>query len=134
MSTTGRRCWEWSWYSLGLAKRFSEERPRLSSLRHQVPPRSCTGCSDPVPSGNCPVCTPIHVTPPPGSSQVFILKVVKVLCFETLLQVFILKGLTAVIMRLTQKGARLPLERAGLRWTYFFFARHQQSTGYFPGE
>ena len=32
--------------------------------------------------------------PPPVFSQVFILKVVKVLCFDTLLQVFILKGLT----------------------------------------
>src|SRR5712692_7934737 len=34
--------------------------------------------------------------PPPGFSQVLILKVVKVLCFDTLLQVFILKELTGV--------------------------------------
>jgi hypothetical protein len=33
------------------------------------------------------------VAPPPGFSQVFILKVVKVLCFDTLLQVFILNEL-----------------------------------------
>ena len=32
--------------------------------------------------------------PSPCFSQVFILKAVKVLCFDTLLQVFILKGLT----------------------------------------
>jgi hypothetical protein len=31
--------------------------------------------------------------PPPVFSQVFILKEVKVVCFDTLLQVFILKGL-----------------------------------------
>ena len=30
--------------------------------------------------------------PSPGFAQVFILKIVKVLCFDTLLQVFILKG------------------------------------------
>ena len=33
--------------------------------------------------------------PPPVFSQVFILKVVKVLCFDTLLQVFILKVVMA---------------------------------------
>ena len=33
----------------------------------------------------------VGVPPPPGFSQVFILKRLKVLCFETLLQVFILK-------------------------------------------
>jgi hypothetical protein len=32
--------------------------------------------------------------PPPGFSQVFILKELKVVCFDTYLQVFILKGLT----------------------------------------
>jgi hypothetical protein len=32
--------------------------------------------------------------PPPGFSQVFILKELKVLCFDTLLQVFILKVFT----------------------------------------
>jgi hypothetical protein len=35
--------------------------------------------------------------PPPGFSQVFILNVVKVLCFDTDLQVFILKGLSGGI-------------------------------------
>src|SRR5712671_1470210 len=38
--------------------------------------------------------TGLGAPPPPVFSQVFILKVVKVLCFDTLLQVFILKGLT----------------------------------------
>jgi hypothetical protein len=41
--------------------------------------------------------------PSPLFSQVFILNGVKVLCFDTLLQVFILKGLT----RLTYKSPRL---------------------------
>jgi hypothetical protein len=36
--------------------------------------------------------------PPPGFSQVFILKEVKVLCFDTLLQVLILKGLTSSLV------------------------------------
>jgi len=40
--------------------------------------------------------------PPPGFSQVFILKGVKVLCFDTLLQVFILRELSA------QKWCNLP--------------------------
>jgi len=40
--------------------------------------------------------------PPPGFSQVFILKGVKVLCFDTDLQVFILKELFA------QKWCNLP--------------------------
>jgi len=35
----------------------------------------------------------LHAPLPLGFSQVFILKAVKVLCFDTLLQVFILKGL-----------------------------------------
>src|SRR6266853_2826062 len=39
-------------------------------------------------------CYPRGRYPLPCFSQVFILKVVKVLCFDTLLQVFILKGLT----------------------------------------
>jgi len=34
-----------------------------------------------------------YLPPPPGFSQVFILKAVKVLCFDTLLQVFILNEL-----------------------------------------
>src|SRR5712671_3311899 len=37
------------------------------------------------------------IPPPPGFSQVFILKVVKVLCFDTLLQVFILKAVSTSI-------------------------------------
>src|SRR5712671_4154521 len=40
----------------------------------------------------CPVCTPHSTDPlPPGFSQVFILNGLKVACFHTLLQVFILK-------------------------------------------
>src|SRR6266436_6973010 len=38
--------------------------------------------------------------PPPGFSQVFILKGLKVACFHTLLQVFILKPLTSQEYRL----------------------------------
>src|SRR6266403_2816492 len=50
--------------------------------------------------------------PPPGFSQVFILKGVKVFCFDTLLQVFILKVLTATGFvdlpnRLTSSKAKL---------------------------
>jgi len=39
----------------------------------------------------CPVCTHTRRTPHPGFSQVFILNGLKVVCFHTLLQVFILK-------------------------------------------
>src|SRR5713226_3855850 len=39
-------------------------------------------------------CRTPHAPPSPLFSQVFILKGVKVLCFDTLLQVLILKGLT----------------------------------------
>src|SRR5258705_9861697 len=46
-----------------------------------------------VRSSLCPVCTPTPCDPSPVFSQVFILKGVKVLCFDTLLQVFILKVL-----------------------------------------
>src|SRR5712692_97695 len=42
-------------------------------------------------SGMCPVCTNKGPPPSPPFSQVFILKGVKVLCFDTLLQVLILK-------------------------------------------
>src|SRR6267142_2377810 len=49
------------------------------------------GCSRSNLSRMCPVCTPEEGPPPPYFSQVFILKGVKVLCFDTLLQVFILK-------------------------------------------
>src|SRR5712672_1799230 len=53
--------------------------------------------------------------PSPCFSQVFILKGVKVLCFDTLLQVFILKVLT---------DARFA-SRAERRWT---FLRHTRET------
>src|SRR5258707_7216719 len=52
----------------------------------------CQGCSRSILSGMCPVRTEILPPPPsPCFSSVFILNVVKVLCFDTLLQVFILK-------------------------------------------
>src|SRR5258707_7042802 len=56
----------------------------------------CQGCSRSILSGMCPVRTSKVPTPLPlGFSQVLILKVVKVLCFDTLLQVLILKGVNA---------------------------------------
>jgi hypothetical protein len=61
----------------------------------------CQGCARSVPLEEGP--------PPPYFSQVFILKVVKVLCFDTLLQVFILKVVTARPLDST----KLPIE-AGL--------------------
>src|SRR5712671_132410 len=51
-------------------------------------------------------------TPPPVFSQVFILKGVKVLCFDTLLQVFILKGVTR---RSEEKAAGLRRLRPALQ-------------------
>src|SRR5712664_4857012 len=57
----------------------------------------CQGCSRSILSGMCPVRTRSYLPPSPCFSQVFILKVVKVLCFDTLLQVFILKGLRCVL-------------------------------------
>jgi hypothetical protein len=54
------------------------------------------GCSRSILSGMCPVRTPPGLHPlPPGFSQVFILKGLKVIYFHTLLQVFILKGLAS---------------------------------------
>src|SRR5258708_2648382 len=44
--------------------------------------------------------------PPPGFSQVLILKVVKVLCFDTDLQVFILKGLRGAMNIVQLVGER----------------------------
>ena len=50
-------------------------------------------------------------TPPPDFSQVFILKGLKVLCFDTLLQVFILKVVSPPIdpfgLEMTMNRARL---------------------------
>src|SRR6266852_5312337 len=57
----------------------------------------CQGCSRSVLSGMCPVRTHTAAPPPPLFSQVFILKVVKVLCFDTDLQVFILKQVSSAI-------------------------------------
>ncbi len=52
----------------------------------------CQGCSRSDLSGMPPVRTPKGCDPlPPYFLQVFILKIVKVLCFDTLLQVLILK-------------------------------------------
>jgi hypothetical protein len=53
------------------------------------------GCSRSDLSGMCSVCTSRRGPPPPCFSQVFILKVVKVLYFDILSQVFILKVVTA---------------------------------------
>ena len=56
----------------------------MDSVR-DAPGLICQGCARSVPSA--------PGGPSPGFSQVFILKIVKVLCFDTLLQVFILNGL-----------------------------------------
>jgi coenzyme F420-reducing hydrogenase delta subunit len=45
-------------------------------------------------------------TPPPVFSQVFILKIVKVLCFDTLLQVFILKALSHALAAFALTGLK----------------------------
>src|SRR5882762_9075102 len=63
---------------------FTLRRPLIDSVRDALG-LICQGCARSVPSW--------LPTPSPGFSQVFILKVVKVLCFDTLLQMFILKGL-----------------------------------------
>ena len=60
-------------------------------------------------SGMCPVCT-FDVGPSPYFSQVFILKPVKVLCFDTLLQVFILKVVTVRLL----DSSKLPIEAGPL--------------------
>jgi len=50
---------------------------------------------------------------PPCFSQVFILKRVKVLCFDALLQVFILKGLTShQIMQIAAREAAPPADNS----------------------
>src|SRR5882762_11643493 len=68
---------------------FTLRRPLIDSVRDALG-LICQGCARSVPSW--------LPTPPPGFSQVFILKVVKVLCFDTLLQVFILNELEGNIM------------------------------------
>src|SRR6266403_2132521 len=56
----------------------------------------CQGCSRSKFVKDVPGLYPLRGGPPPPYfSQVFILKLVKVLCFDTLLQVFILKVVTA---------------------------------------
>src|SRR5712675_1564387 len=61
--------------------RFTRNRQSSCSVR-DAPGLICQGCARSV---------PLTITPPPlVFSQVFILKGVKVLCFDTLLQVFIL--------------------------------------------
>src|SRR5882762_1340537 len=59
-------------------------------------------------SGMCPVYTNLSRPLPPGFSQVFILKELKVLCFDTLLQVFILKGLPGTCFSPTIYGKQSP--------------------------
>jgi hypothetical protein len=49
-------------------------------------------------------------TPPPVFAQVFILKVVKVLCFDTLLQVLILKAVSVGWFRVLQQTKKRLLD------------------------
>src|SRR6266404_2308851 len=74
--------------------RFTRNRQSSCSVR-DAPGLICQGCARSVPR----VSTPL----PPGLSQVFILKGVKVLCFDTLLQVFILKVLASRKYRSSQR-------------------------------
>src|SRR5258708_39594015 len=60
---------------------FYTQLPKFCSVR-DAPGLICQGCARSVPIYRPPL--------PPGFSQVLILKVVKVLCFDTLLQVLIL--------------------------------------------
>src|SRR5713226_8074726 len=69
----------------------------------------CQGCSRSVLSGMSPVCTRQWGPPSPLFSQVFILKGVKVVCFDTLLQVLILKELKS---RLVLPTGRLQLTKS----------------------
>jgi hypothetical protein len=66
---------------------------RLHHPTGRIEPESvrCQGCSRSILSGMCPVRTIPPVPPSPLFSQVLILKEVKVLCFDTLLQVLILQ-------------------------------------------
>src|SRR5712692_3412659 len=68
---------------------FYTQLPKFCSVR-DAPGPFCQGCARSVPE-------PIP-SPPPGFSQVLILKVVKVLCFDTLSQVLILKELEGNII------------------------------------
>src|SRR5712691_8750196 len=69
----------------------------------------CQGCSRSILSGMCPVRTPSAWTPLPLCfSQVLILKVVKVLCFDTLLQVLILKVVSWGRMRCRLEASLSP--------------------------
>src|SRR5258708_13832643 len=63
---------------------FYTQLPKFCSVR-DAPGPFCQGCARSVPPQQ-------RYPPPPGFSQVLILKVVKVLCFDTLLQVLILKA------------------------------------------
>src|SRR5260370_6797347 len=61
---------------------FYTQLTKFCSVR-DAPGPFCQGCARSVPQARCSL--------PPGFSQVLILKVVKVLCFDTLSQVLILK-------------------------------------------
>src|SRR6266849_10331576 len=65
---------------------FYTQLPKFCSVR-DAPGPFCQGCARSVPG--------CWVPPSPLFSQVLILKAVKVLCFDTLLQVLILNGLLA---------------------------------------
>ena len=63
-----------------------------------------------VVSGLRPVRTGSVPAPPPGFSQVFILKGLKVLYFDTLLQVFILKVVSLSSLNVFGAGASVEME------------------------
>src|SRR5882762_3457259 len=91
--------------------RFTRNRQSSCSVR-DAPGLICQGCARSV---------PLRVKhPPPGFSQVFILKVLKVACFDTLLQVFILKVVsgTGFVQRaggLTSSGCEAGAESRAVR-------------------
>src|SRR5260370_41959739 len=75
---------------------FYTQLPKFLQVSGMLPVYSVRDVPGPYPEARCP--------PPLGFSQVLILKVVKVLCFDTLLQVLILK---VVSQRLTYARRRV---------------------------
>src|SRR5216684_8631077 len=95
---------------------FYTQLPKFCSVR-DAPGPFCQGCARSVPPGVVP--------PSPLFSQVLILKVVKVLCFDTLLQVLILKVVSQGPMRCRLEASlsrrcpcRARFRRAGCRSGY----------------
>src|SRR5229473_6669344 len=89
---------------------FYTQLPKFCSVR-DAPGLICQGCARSVPL--------IYRPPsPPGFSQVLILKVVKVLCFDTLLQVLILKVVSEGPMRWRlEAGLSSNLRSQKIGWT-----------------